>query len=94
MLCRSGTGASSSSRVPTQPTPMAAVSHAKGKPRRRTNDEDDLTHPLLGDQPTLQLIQPRDGCAPWLPVLWACQLRLLSCCCGSQSLPAVLPHPC
>lgn len=30
------------------------------KPRRRTHEDDELTHPLLGDQPTLQLIQRRD----------------------------------
>ena len=37
------------------------------KPRRRTNaDLDELQHPLLGDQPTLQLMHPqgRHRCAP------------------------------
>ena len=33
-----------------------------GKPRRRTNAElDELQHPLLGDQPTLQLMAPKDA---------------------------------
>ena len=38
------------------------------KPRRRTVD-DELTHPLLGDLPTLQLLTPRDevGALPFLP---------------------------
>ncbi len=32
------------------------------KPRRRTNAElDELQHPLLGDQPTLQLMAPKDA---------------------------------
>ena len=32
------------------------------KPRRRTNaDLDELQHPLLGDQPTLQLMAPKDA---------------------------------
>ena len=44
---------------------QAPLAGTKGKPRRRTQDADDLTHPLLGDSPTLQLIQPRDGsCRP------------------------------
>lgn len=45
------------------------------KPRRRTNaDLDELQHPLLGDQPTLQLMQPKDAtgepasCTACLPV--------------------------
>jgi len=45
------------------------------KPRRRTNaDLDELQHPLLGDQPTLQLMQPKDAtgepasCKVCLPV--------------------------
>ena len=34
-------------------------SMGSNKPRRRTVD-DELTHPLLGDVPTLQLLTPRD----------------------------------
>lgn len=48
----SGRGAPSSAM-----TLHAATAH---KPRRRTIEENELTHPLLGDQPTLQLIQRRD----------------------------------
>lgn len=42
----------------TAMTLHAATAH---KPRRRTDADDELTHPLLGDQPTLQLIQPRES---------------------------------
>ena len=40
-----------------------AAQQAMGaKPRRRTNaDLDELQHPLLGDQPTLQLMTPKDA---------------------------------
>jgi hypothetical protein len=52
---------------------------APPKPRRRTGDElSELQHPLLGDNPTLQLLPPRDAvgartrclkrpttCQPW-----------------------------
>ena len=52
----------SSGRATAPSTSMTLHAATAHKPRRRTNNEDDeLTHPLLGDQPTLQLIQPRDG---------------------------------
>lgn len=61
----------------------AATAH---KPRRRTDADDELTHPLLGDQPTLQLIQPRESGTDALPlhliaagsVAQACQAIVLS----------------
>ena len=38
------------------------------KPRRRTNAElDELQHPLLGDQPTLQLMAPKDATGEFCP---------------------------
>ncbi|KAK9825865.1 hypothetical protein WJX81_006134 [Elliptochloris bilobata] len=44
------------------PTAIAAAAALQPKPRRRTgNDDDHLRHPLLGDQPTLQLLPPRDA---------------------------------
>ena len=40
----------------------AAAAGVPPKPRRRTGNEvDELQHPLLGDQPTLQLLPPRDA---------------------------------
>ena len=43
-------------------TAIAAAAALQPKPRRRTgNDEDELRHPLLGDEPTLQLLPPRDA---------------------------------
>ena len=40
----------------------AAQQSMGAKPRRRTNaDLDELQHPLLGDQPTLQLMTPKDA---------------------------------
>ncbi|KAK9807603.1 hypothetical protein WJX72_003876 [[Myrmecia] bisecta] len=57
---------------PPVPTPVASTSNgivaqpaevlARHKPRRRTTatEDDELSHPLLGDQPTLQLMAPRN----------------------------------
>ena len=43
-------------------TAIAAAAALQPKPRRRTgNESDDLRHPLLGDEPTLQLLPPRDA---------------------------------
>lgn len=43
-------------------TAIAAAAALQPKPRRRSgNDDDELRHPLLGDQPTLQLLPPRDA---------------------------------
>ena len=52
--CRPGAAA----RLESRGGSMAGRFLPGGKPRRRTDDE--LTHPLLGDQPTLQLLTPRD----------------------------------
>ena len=60
------------------------------KPRRRTNaDLDELQHPLLGDQPTLQLMTPKDATGARL--FWPHQCRgsaLSSCCIGAPKMPA------
>ena len=56
--CRTG----SSGRLATgdrKPIYERLLSLGAGKPRRRTQN-DELTHPLLGDQPTLQLLPSRD----------------------------------
>jgi hypothetical protein len=43
-------------------SPGTAATAAPQKPRRRTGNElEELQHPLLGDQPTLQLLPPRDA---------------------------------
>ncbi|CAL8471696.1 g11238 [Coccomyxa elongata] len=48
--------------VPGAAAPAPAAAGIVPKPRRRTgNDSDELQHPLLGDQPTLQLLPPRDA---------------------------------
>ena len=51
------------------------------KPRRRTNAElDELQHPLLGDQPTLQLMAPKDATSESTPAPppFQCCLALLT----------------
>ncbi|KAK9918747.1 hypothetical protein WJX75_006519 [Coccomyxa subellipsoidea] len=48
--------------VPGSAAPAPAAAGVPPKPRRRTGNEvDELQHPLLGDQPTLQLLPPRDA---------------------------------
>lgn len=47
---------------PGSAAPAPAAAGVPPKPRRRTGNEvDELQHPLLGDQPTLQLLPPRDA---------------------------------
>ena len=60
MNCRPGPAAARL-RGNDHPSLLDRVVNSMGsnKPRRRTVD-DELTHPLLGDLPTLQLLTPRD----------------------------------
>ena len=51
------------------------------KPRRRTNaDLDELQHPLLGDQPTLQLMTPKDATGARLSLPHQSQDNAVSSC--------------
>ena len=55
----------------------------RDKPRRR-NADDELTHPLLGDQPTLQLLTPRDEVGPLSVLQRPCSSRACAWCPASQ----------
>lgn len=58
-VCRPSGTAAAAARGGDRGGFFEAIASYGGKPRRRTV-EDELTHPLLGDQPTLQLLTPRD----------------------------------
>ena len=58
-LCRSAPPSTWMHRDDRRSIVSKVLSIAGGRKPRRTG-ESDLTHPLLGDQPTLQLLPPRD----------------------------------
>lgn len=74
--------------VPGAAAPAPAAAGVPPKPRRRMGNEvDELQHPLLGDQPTLQLLPPRDAVGARLSPISADQ-----CIALQKSLPVASWH--